>query len=108
MVQLAKVYDQVQALGADIWAISPQTIADNQNLQQRRDVPFPILADDDQAVIRAWGLFNHDDPQQRLIPYPASYVVGGNGRVHFAHLGIITRDRPTPDELIASLINLKP
>jgi peroxiredoxin len=103
LVQLAKVYDQIQALGADLWAISPQTIADNQNLQQRRNLPFPILADPDQAVIRSWGLFNHDDPQHRAIPYPASYVVGKNGRIHYAHLGLITRDRPTPGQLLAAL-----
>jgi peroxiredoxin len=103
LVQLAQVLDQIEAKGGQLWAISPQTVADNQALRDQYDLPFPILADADQSVIRQWGLFNELDPKQRPIPYPATYIVGKNGRILYRNLGLTTRDRPTPAEIIAAL-----
>ncbi|NIP28433.1 MAG: peroxiredoxin family protein, partial [Phycisphaerae bacterium] len=92
---MAKIYPDIQAAGGQLLAVSPQTMELNQGLRERRALPFPILADADQAVIRQWGLFNDLDPKKRLIPYPATYVIGRNGRIAWAYLGIETRDRPT-------------
>jgi peroxiredoxin len=103
LVQLTAVYDQIQATGAQLWAIAPQDQARNQELRERRALPFPILADADLAVIRAWGLFNALDEKQRLIPYPAAYLVGPDGRVLWRHLSFETRDRPTPMAIVAVL-----
>ena len=89
-------------MGGELLAISPQDEAANQGLRERRNLPFPILADADQSVIRAWGLFNDLDPKGRDIPYPAVYVVGGDGRIVWSHLGIGTRDRPTAGEVLAA------
>lgn len=103
MVQLAAVYENIKAAGAALWAIAPQSQELNQGLRERRQLPFPILADDRQQVIRQWGLFNDLDPKQRPIPYPATYLIGPNGRVAWYRLGLDTRDRPTPAELIAAV-----
>lgn len=92
-------------MGGELLAVSPQDVAANEGLRGRRSLPFPILADADQAVIRAWGLFNDQDPKERLIPYPAVYVVGQDGRISWAHLGIATRDRPTAGEVLAAFKN---
>lgn len=103
MVQLAKVYDRFTEHGAEIWAISPQTIVENSNLVERRELPFPVLADPDQAVIHQWGLFNSLDPKERKIPYPATYIIDAQGQVAWLHLGLQTRDRPTTTELIEAV-----
>jgi peroxiredoxin len=105
LVQLTKTLDKIEAKGAKIWAISPQTVELNLALQERRDVGFPILADPDQATIRAWGVFDALDPKERAIPYPATYIVGEEGRVVWAHVGASTRDRPTVGEIIANIPN---
>jgi peroxiredoxin len=103
LVQLAAVYDEVINSGATLWAISPQTVELNQGLVERRQLPYPVLADEDQAVIRAWGIFNATDPQQRPIPFPATYLIGRDGRVVWYHLGLDTRDRPAPAELVTAV-----
>jgi peroxiredoxin len=103
LVQLAAVYETFKSSGATLWAVSPQTVALNQGLVERRRLPFPVLADDDQAVIRAWGIFNAIDVQQRLIPFPATYVLGQDGRVAWYRLGLETRDRPTPAEVVTAV-----
>lgn len=97
------MYADIQAQGAALWAVSPQPVAANEGLRQRRALPFPILADAEQQVIRAWGVFNDQDPEQRAIPYPATYIVAANGRIHRRWLGLITRDRPTPRQVIDAL-----
>jgi peroxiredoxin len=102
-VQLTKALDKIEAKGAVIWAISPQTIVENQALQARRNISFPILADPDQATIHAWGMFDALDPEARAIPYPATCIVGTDGRVAWMHAGASTRDRPTVGEIVANI-----
>lgn len=96
------MYDEVKAAGGELLAIAPQGVENNMGLREKRSLPFPILADHDQAVIHEWGVFDALDPKGRLIPYPATYVVGQDGIIHFGHLGAGTRDRPTVGEVMAA------
>lgn len=102
-MQLAAVYEEIQEIGGELLAIAPQPVEINLNLKEKRALPFPILADDDQAVIQEWGVFDHQDPKKRLIPYPATYIVGQDGRIAWAYLGAATRDRPMVGEVMAAL-----
>jgi peroxiredoxin len=97
------VYEQIVAAGADLWTIAPQDVATNQALRERRDLPFPILADVDQGVIHQWGIFNFEDPKGRAIPYPSTFVVGQDGLIAWAYIGKATRDRPTPGAVLAAV-----
>lgn len=106
LIQLAGLYERIQTHGADLWAISPQSENVNQSLRERRGLPFPILADRDQAVMRAWGVFKEVDPEGRAIPYPATYVVNRDGRIHWRHLGLGMRDRPQAVEVVAAVTAL--
>jgi peroxiredoxin len=100
---MASVYEEIKALGAELWSIAPQSIDENSALRRRRHLPFPILADDGQAVIHRWGLFNDLDPKRRAIPYPATYIVGQRRRVRWSKVSRGTRDRPTSGEIVAAL-----
>lgn len=100
---MAKVYDQIVAIGADLWAISPQTVSANLGLRQRYDLPFPILADSDQAVIQQWGIYDFADVKQRPIPYPAVLLFDSQPQLVWQHISFTTRDRPTPGEIMAAL-----
>ena len=102
-MQLAQSYDAILAKEVALWTISPQDQAANRLLQTKHQLPFPILADTDLAVIHAWGIFNDLDPKQRPIPYPATYIVGQDGRVAWVHLGVGTRDRPTVGQILAAI-----
>lgn len=100
-MQLAGAYEEIRAVGCDLWAIAPQPVAVNAALVERRMLPFPVLADADLYVIREWGLFNADDPKGRSIPYPAVYLQAPGGRVAWAHVSLGTRDRPTVGEILS-------
>ena len=102
MHQLSQVYEQIVARGADIWAISPQTQAENQAFRAKRNIPFPILGDETLTVIREWGLVDELDPDDEHIPYPTTYIVL-NGQTIWRKLGRRKDDRPTPGEIMAAL-----
>lgn len=98
--------DAFVAAGVQVWAVAPQPVANNRALRERRGVPFPILADEELEVIHRWGLFNDLDPKQRAIPYPAAYLIGQDGLVAWRHVGLDTRDRPGPDEILVAVREL--
>jgi peroxiredoxin len=106
LVQLARRYEILRDAGIEIWAISPEPLADSAALQERREFPFALLADSDQAVIRAWGLFNHEDPKGRSIPYPATFIVTADGRIAWRYVRRKTRDRPDAEAVIAAALSL--
>jgi peroxiredoxin Q/BCP len=103
LVQLAKIYAQFEELGVSLWAISPQSVEKNRVLIERRELPFPILSDADQKVIRQWGVFNDEDPKGRAIPYPATYLIDQKGWITWVHIGQSTRDRPSSDEILLQI-----
>jgi peroxiredoxin len=100
---LAAVYEQIVVAGADLWAIAPQDVETNQALRERRELPFPILADDDQAVIHQWGIFNFDDPKERAIPHPSTFLINQDGLIAWSYVGKSTRDRPVPGAILAAV-----
>ncbi len=102
MHQLSQVYSDIVARGAELWAISPQSQAQNQAFREKRDIQFPILGDTDLAVINRWGLRDELDPSQEQIPHPTTYIIL-NGQAHWRRMGHRKDDRPTPGEIIAAL-----
>lgn len=101
--QLAQNYDKFLAASVALWAISPQDRATNQAFGHKRGITYPILEDTAQRVIRRWGLLDELDPHQENIPYPTTYVIGRDGRVHWRRLGHDKKDRPTPQEILNAL-----
>lgn len=102
--QLAKVYNEFIEAGVEIWAISPQDRERNQAFQDKRKIQYPILEDNNQDIIRTWGLINElDESAQYDIPYPTTYIIDRNGRVHWRRLGRNAEDRPTPTEILNEL-----
>ncbi len=101
------VYDEILAKGSDLWAISPQGQEANVRLRDRYALPYPILADEDQQVIVRWGIYNHLDPKNRPIPYPATYVIDRQGVIRWHKLGLAARDRPNPGQIISVLTRLQ-
>lgn len=102
MYQMSQVLGEIEAKGAGIWGISPQSRAQNRAFRQKRLIEYPILSDESLAVIRAWGLEDEVYPYHDHIPYPTTYVVGMGGRVVWRHLGFYDR-RPTAGEIVAAL-----
>jgi peroxiredoxin len=64
---------------------------------------FPILADEEKAVTKAYGVYVGFNAESFRIARPSSFVVDAAGIVRFLHVGSNQFDRPRPAEVLAAL-----
>jgi peroxiredoxin len=118
-----KSLPQLEALGASLVAVSPQTPDNSLSTAEKNELSYPVLSDVGLHVARAYGLAFDLPPElaelYRLqwdndlvkwngeggwsLPIPATYLIGGDTRIAFAHVDPEYRDRLEPEELLARL-----
>jgi peroxiredoxin len=116
------LYPELRARGALLVALSPQTVHQNDLLQQQHSLPFPVLSDAGSAVAERFRIaytvpgyhqkhyrsilvnipFVNNDPSWRL-SLPATYLLRPDGSVAFAQAHADFRVRPEPEEVLAAL-----
>lgn len=118
---------EIEARGARLVAISPQTAANSRRSQRDNKLGFPILSDPGNEVAAAFGLrfklpgyladlyknaFKNDlavvngDPSWTL-PMPARFVIGTDGVIAYAEVNPDYTRRPDPSELLPVLDRLR-
>jgi len=116
------VLPRIEAAGAQLVAISPQTVRQSSLMAEQHKLRFPLLSDLRNQVARQFGLVyrvpeyqqsvyqralvnlpfvNGDDSWE--LPIPATYIVGRDGRLRYASLNPDYSVRPEPAELIDRL-----
>ena len=117
--------DEIQALGAQLVAVSPQKPDASLTLQEKENLPFPVLTDVDQKLAEDMRIiFEFPEFLQRLyrddggldlpkendntwrLPMPATYVIESNGRVALAHANTTYITRLDPGKVIDVLKEL--
>ena len=117
-----EVLPQLQALGANVVAISPQTAVNSRKSVRTNSLGFPVLSDTNNDVAGAFGLrfalpdylvelykklkndlpaFN-GDPSWTL-PMPGRYVIGADGVVLYSEVNPDYTHRPDPSDMFAVL-----
>jgi peroxiredoxin len=121
-----KALPQVQALGASLIAVSPQTPDNSLGTAEKNQLAYPVLSDVGLHVARAYGVA-FDVPAELVelyqrqwnndlvkwngeggwsLPIPATYVIGEEGRIVLAHVDPDYRDRLEPEVVLARLRTL--
>ena len=100
---MEEAYEEIRALGAELIALSTDDIPRAQNMQQRTGASYPVLADPDQAVARAYGVF---DLLGDGVAAPATIIMTSE-RVVVEHVGQNIQDRPSPAAILHELRQLK-
>ncbi|MGH9281360.1 MAG: peroxiredoxin [Acidimicrobiales bacterium] len=72
--------DQFTGLGADVVGISPQDVESHERFAARLGLAFPLLADTDKEVGRAYGLVGPLGFYKRSV-----FVVDGDGILRYVH-----------------------
>jgi peroxiredoxin len=112
----------VKAKGAQMVAISPQTPDNSLNTQQKNELAFEVLSDSELLASNSFGIafdlspelvalyssVGHDLPKTNgngrwTLPVPATYVIGTDGVIQFAHLDVDYRNRAEPSDILASI-----
>jgi peroxiredoxin len=115
------------ALDASLVAISPQTPDNSLTTAQKNELAFPVLSDTALQAAEAFGLAFELPPElvalfsavgnelpvingngKWVLPIPATYVVGTDGRIAFAHVEADYRERAEPDAVLGAVERLQP
>jgi peroxiredoxin len=116
---------EIEARGASVVAISPQTRPNSRKSQRHNKLTFPILSDEKSRVAAAFGLrfslpdylvelykgFKNDlpainDDPTWVLPMPARYVIGTDANIAYAEVNPDYTERPDPCELLPVLDRL--
>lgn len=90
-------------LGAVLWGISTQDVASHERFAAKRGLTFPLLADVDKAVHRAYGTAG------RLgLPKRAVFVVDAHGDIAWEHVSTLGLTYQDTDTIAGVLRELQP
>ena len=93
---MQKNYAKIQAAGAELIAISSDDEGDTKKTVQGGGLKFPVLADKDRAVIKAYNVLN---PGNDRIARPASFVLRKDGTITWLSLDGVAVRVPTAEIL---------
>lgn len=87
--------------GATVWAISPQGLASHEQFARKYDLAFPLLADEDLAVSRKYGITLGNAGLRRSV-----FVVDSAGVLRWKHVTLVGLTFPTAETISAHLAAL--
>ncbi len=116
------ILPQIQASGAALVAISPQTVQQSFFMADQHKLKFPLLSDAGNKVARQFGLtYRVPDYQQAVykrvfinlpftngeasweLPIPATYILDRDGTIMFASHNADYTERPEPSDILQKL-----
>ncbi len=120
-----KALPELEAKGAALVAISPQSPEKSLSTAESRGLGFDVLSDPGGLVARAFGLtFSMNDAEQELhkafgtdlltinesstwdLPVPATFVIDRNGRIAWAYVNSNYTNRAEPADVIQAVSSL--
>jgi peroxiredoxin len=118
-----RILPQIRDAGAELLAISPQTVQQSFFMADQHRLAFPLLSDGGNQVARQFGLvYRVPDYQQAIyrrvlinlpftngdesweLPVPGVYVVDRDGTILFAAVNPDYKERPEPQEVLGQLL----
>lgn len=122
MEAMNQIAPQLQAAGAYLVAISPQTVKQSNFMHDQHKLRFPLLSDAANRVARQFQLVYRVSPDQEALyrrtfvnlpntngddswelPIPATYILDRDGTVLFASASEDYTERPEPLDLLGIL-----
>ena len=119
------VYSQIQALGATLVGISPQTVHQSSLMSDQHHLRFPLLSDPGSKVAKEFRLvYRVPEYQQEVyerafvnlpfangdnsweLPIPAVYVVDQNSTIQYASANPDYTERPEPGKILQILSDM--
>lgn len=121
-----KALPELTGRGATLVAISPQSAERSRSTAESRGLGFDVLADRGNATAKAYGLtFSMNDAEKELhkafgadlptvnesrdwdLPVPATYVIGRDGVIAWAHVDSNYTTRAEPADILRAIDALR-
>lgn len=90
--------DQFRDVGAQVLAISAQDVASHDDFSDRHGFAFPLLADTDKQVAKAWGVLGPLGFPRRSV-----FIVDQEGIIRYVHRALAGVTYRPVEELVAAI-----
>ncbi|MBB5918095.1 peroxiredoxin [Nocardia transvalensis] len=115
---LQQALPEFRAQGARLVAVSPDAPDDSLSTAERHGLEFDVLSDPDVRVARSYGLVFTVPEEVRdiyrtagadlaatdaTLPIPATYLIGTDGHIRYAHVDGDYRNRAEADDILKAL-----
>lgn len=100
-MQLRDLYPEFQRLGVAVASVSVSSPQQTRAFRQHSRLPFPLIADPERDVIRAYGVYHFLSLEAFRMARPSSFLIDRDGRIRFIYVGANQLDRPAPELLLA-------
>lgn len=105
-MQLNERFEEFEALGVNIAAISYDPYTENAAFAEEQGVKYPVLADQDAATVKGFGILNEDYEVGQPaygIPHPGIIFVLPDATIKFKRAVPGYKERPNLDELVRAV-----
>jgi len=102
-VELQENYQKIRDVGAELIALSADSVVEAQQTAAEMRLMYPVLSDSSRSAIRAWGVLH---PQEG-ISRPAMFIVNKQGKIVWKYVGTEASDRPPIDAVLKQLQSAK-
>ena len=102
-MELEAAYDDIRASGAQLLAISVDSVGDARAMTEHAGASFPVLSDAAHVVSTAYGLF---DLLADGVSAPATLIIDHDGNLAASHVGTSITDRVPAETIVAFLKEL--
>ncbi|KIF74531.1 alkyl hydroperoxide reductase [Streptomyces sp. 150FB] len=89
-------------LGAEVWGVSPQDVDSHEAFARKYDLRFPLLADTDRDVAKAFGIAAPGIGLRRSV-----FLIAPDGTLHWKHVALLGATFQSVDTLSRELAGLK-
>ncbi len=101
LLAYGNVYDRLQALGADLVAVSADTPQAHADLKERFELPFTLLSDAGFRVSERYGVYRSDDVEEGPQPHgePAVFILDVDGNIAYSQVMTGPKGIASPAEM---------
>lgn len=88
--------------GADVWAISPQSVDSHEAFARKYGLRMPLLADTERSVARAFGVAAPGIGLRRAV-----FLIAADGTLHWKHVALFGATFQSKETLAGRLASLQ-
>ena len=120
---IQSIYKDMKSKNSEVVAITRESAGYIQQVVALKELAYPVVMDDDWYTIGSYGVSNkisqgyvpskyeefskmnalHTGKKDKIIPIPATYIIGKDGKVKWSHFDIDYRRRPTTEDILNNL-----
>jgi peroxiredoxin Q/BCP len=95
-------FPELEKAGVDLVLVACQNAKALEAFAARERLPFPVVADEDRSIAKAWGVYVAVNYESIHIARPATFAVDAGGIVRYAKVSRSQFSRAKLDDVLAA------